>query len=164
MSAKRGRGGVGGGKFRISLGLPVGAVINCADNTGAKNLFVISVKGFGARLNRLPAACVGDMIICKILFYTKKERYSIVFFFCFSSLATIKKGKPDLRKKVMPAVVIRQRKPFRRKDGTFIYFEDNAGVIVNNKGELKGSAITGPVAKECADLWPRIAANAQSVA
>lgn len=33
---------------------------------------------------------------------------------------------------------------------------DNAGVIVNIKGELKGSAITGPVAKECADLWPRI--------
>ena len=72
MSAKRGRGGVGGGKFRISLGLPVGAVINCADNTGAKNLFVISVKGFGSRLNRLPAACVGDMIICKLF----KQRIS----------------------------------------------------------------------------------------
>jgi large subunit ribosomal protein L23e len=51
-------------------------VINCADNTGAKNLYVIAVKGFGARLNRLPAACVGDMVI-----------------------ATVKKGKPDLRKK-----------------------------------------------------------------
>lgn len=38
----------------------------------------------------------------------------------------------------MQGVVIRQRKPFRRKDGTFIYFEDNAGVIVNNKGEMKG--------------------------
>ena len=48
-------------------------------------------------------------------------------------LATVKKGKPELRKKVMPAVVIRQRKTFRRKDGTFLYFEDNAGVIVNNK-------------------------------
>jgi large subunit ribosomal protein L23e len=160
MSAKRGRGGVGGGKFRISLGLPVGAVINCADNTGAKNLFVISVKGFGSRLNRLPAACVGDMIICK---WFKQKNLFILFQWLFY-LATIKKGKPDLRKKVMPAVIIRQRKPFRRKDGTFIYFEDNAGVIVNNKGELKGSAITGPVAKECADLWPRIAANAQSVA
>lgn len=39
----------------------------------------------------------------------------------------------------MPAVVIRQRKPYRRKDGVFIYFEDNAGVIVNNKGEMKGN-------------------------
>jgi large subunit ribosomal protein L23e len=80
---------------------------------------------------------------------------------------------------VLQAVVIRQRKTFKRKDGTFLYFEDNAGVIVNNKGEMKGvcwwcmqagrwgdagSAITGPVAKECADLWPRIASNASSVA
>ena len=40
----------------MTLGLPVGAVVNCADNSGAKNLFVISVIGFGARLNRLPAA------------------------------------------------------------------------------------------------------------
>ena len=40
---------------------------------------------------------------------------------------------------------------------------DNAGVIVNPKGEMKGSAITGPVAKECADLWPRVAASAGAV-
>ena len=58
---------------------------------------------------------------------------------------------------VHPIVVIRQRKTWRRKDGTFIYFEDNAGVIVNPKGEMKGSAITGPVAKECAGAlrWGR---------
>ncbi|CAL5225559.1 g8395 [Coccomyxa viridis] len=109
-------------------------------NTGAKNLYVISVVGFGARLNRLPSAACGDMV-----------------------MATVKKGKPDLRKKVLPAVVVRQRKPWRRKDGVFIYFEDNAGVIVNPKGEMKGSAITGPVAKECADLWPRIASAANSI-
>ncbi|OUC47768.1 ribosomal protein L14p/L23e [Trichinella nativa] len=126
------RGGASGSKFRIAHGLPVGAVINCADN---------SVYGIRGRLNRLPAAAVGDMVV-----------------------VSVKKGKPELRKKVMQAVVIRQRKPYRRKDGTVVYFEDNAGVIVNNKGEMKGSAITGPVAKECADLWPRIAANASSVA
>lgn len=49
----------------------------------------------------------------------------------------------------MPAVIVRQRKAWRRRDGVFLYFEDNAGVIVNPKGEMKGSAITGPVAKEC---------------
>merc|ERR1712204_25770 len=141
MGSKRGGGAVGGGKFRVSLGLPVAAVMNCADNSGAKNLYIVAVKGFGARLNRLPAAAVGYLVI-----------------------ATVKKGKPELRKKVMPAVVIRQRKSWRRKDGTFIYFEDNAGVIVNNKGEMKGSAITGPIAKECAELWPRIASSAQCVA
>merc|ERR1712113_1244010 len=101
---------------------------------------VIAVKGIKGRLNRLPAACTGDMFV-----------------------ATVKKGKPELRKKVMPAVVIRQRKAIRRKNGVFIYFEDNAGVIVNVKGEMKGSAITGPVAKECAELWPKIAATAPAI-
>ena len=41
---------------------------------------------------------------------------------------------------------------------------DNAGVVVNPKGEMKGSGISGPVAKECSELWPRIAANAGSIA
>ena len=45
----------------------------------------------------------------------------------------------------MPAVVIRQRKAIRRKDGVFIYFEDNAGVIVNNKGEMKGENFSQPL-------------------
>mmetsp|Transcript_19487 Transcript_19487/g.47597 ORF Transcript_19487/g.47597 Transcript_19487/m.47597 type:complete len:141 (+) Transcript_19487:42-464(+) len=138
--SKRGRGGASGNKFRIALGLPVSAVINCADNTGAKNLYIISVYGIGGRLNRLPSAGVGDMVV-----------------------TCVKKGKPDLRKKVHPAVVIRQRKAWRRKNGVYIHFEDNAGVIVNDKGEPKGSAVTGPLAKECADLWPRIASAAGSV-
>eukprot|EP00656_Telonema_subtile_P019904 TRINITY_DN210_c0_g1_i2.p2 TRINITY_DN210_c0_g1~~TRINITY_DN210_c0_g1_i2.p2 ORF type:complete len:141 (+),score=31.84 TRINITY_DN210_c0_g1_i2:239-661(+) len=138
--SKRGRGGASGNKFRVTLGLPVAALMNCADNSGAKNLYIISVKGIGGRLNRLPAAASGDLV-----------------------MATVKKGAPTLRKKVMPAVVIRQRKAFRRKDGQFIYFEDNAGVIVNPKGEMKGSAITGPVAKECADMWPRIASAANTI-
>lgn len=64
---------------------------------------------------------------------------------------------------VHPAVIIRQRKAWRRKDGAYIYFEDNAGVIVNPKGEMKGSAITGPVAKEAADLWPRVSSAAPSI-
>ncbi|CAH8626701.1 unnamed protein product [Dicrocoelium dendriticum] len=137
---KRGRGGSSGGKYRISLALPVGAVINCADNSGAKNLYMIAAFGIRGRLNRLPSAATGDLIVC-----------------------SVKKGKPELRKKVLYAVIVRQRKAYRRKNGTFIYFEDNAGVIVNNKGELKGSAITGPVAKECADLWPKIASTASSI-
>ena len=80
--------------------------MNCCDNSGARNLYIISVKGIGARLNRLPAAGVGDMV-----------------------MATVKKGKPELRKKVMPAVVVRQSKPWRRSDGIYLYFEDNAGVV-----------------------------------
>ena len=83
--------------------------MNCCDNSGARNLYIISVKGIGARLNRLPAAGVGDMV-----------------------MATVKKGKPELRKKVMPAVIVRQSKPWRRGDGIYLYFEDNAGVVCWN--------------------------------
>merc|ERR1712088_230673 len=121
--SKRGRGGCVGTKFHMSLALPVAAVMNCADNTGAKNIYVISVVGYKGRLNRMPAAAAGDMV-----------------------MGTVKQGKP-----------------YHRKNGQTIYFEDNAGVIVNNKGEMKGSAITGPVAKECADIWPKISSNASSV-
>eukprot|EP01057_Protomagalhaensia_wolfi_P003674 Protomagalhaensia_wolfi_Nauph_80__3673@NODE_3704_length_730_cov_529_620839_g2918_i0_p1_GENE_NODE_3704_length_730_cov_529_620839_g2918_i0NODE_3704_length_730_cov_529_620839_g2918_i0_p1_ORF_typecomplete_len140_score40_05Ribosomal_L14/PF00238_19/2_9e44_NODE_3704_length_730_cov_529_620839_g2918_i0209628 len=137
---KRGRGGMSGQKLRVAKALNVGALINCCDNSGAKNLYIIAVNGTGAALNRLPAASLGDMV-----------------------LATVKKGKPELRKKVHPAVVCRQRRPWRRPDGMVVYFEDNAGVIVNNKGEMKGSTITGPVAKECAELFPKISAAAPSI-
>ncbi|XP_047316602.1 60S ribosomal protein L23-like [Impatiens glandulifera] len=112
--SKRGREGSAGNKFRMSLGLPVVATVNCADNTSAKNLYIISVKGIKVRLNRLSSACVGDMV-----------------------MAMVKKRKTDLRKKVMPTVIVRQH---------------NAGVIVNPKEEMKGSAITGSIGKECADL------------
>ena len=139
--SKRGRAGSMGNKFRTTLGLCVGSVMNCADNTGAKNLYIISVKGIKGRLNKIPGATCGNMV-----------------------MATVKKGKPELRKKVMPAVVVRQRKAWRRVDGGgVIYFEDNAAVIVNPKGEMNGSAISGPVAKECADLWARIASAAGTV-
>lgn len=88
----------------MTLGLPVGAVMNCADNTGAKNLYIISVKAIKGRLNRLPSGGPGDMV-----------------------LATVKKGKPELRKKVLQAVIIRQKKRWRRKDGVFIGFEGEHG-------------------------------------
>ena len=74
--------------------------MNCADNTGAKNLFMIACTGVGARLNRFPAGSVGDQF-----------------------LASVKRGKPTLRKKVMPAVIVRQRKTIRRREGYFLYFE-----------------------------------------
>jgi large subunit ribosomal protein L23e len=115
----------------------VGSVINCADNTGAKSLFIISAKGVQGRLNRYPKASVGDMVI-----------------------VSVKKGPPDLRKKVALAVVVRQRMPYKRPDGTVISFEDNAGVIVKPNGELKGNTVLGPTAKEATGMWPKVAAAA----
>eukprot|EP00917_Polyrhabdina_sp_WS-2016_P025742 GHVP01055341.1.p1 GENE.GHVP01055341.1~~GHVP01055341.1.p1 ORF type:complete len:157 (+),score=25.31 GHVP01055341.1:52-471(+) len=137
---KRGKGGQTGVKLKITCGLNVGAIMNCCDNSGAKNLYIMAVKGVGGCLNRLPACGVGDMC-----------------------LATVKVGKAELRKKVHPAIVVRQRKAWRRPDGIFIYFQDNAGVIVDKAGAMKGSAITGPVAKECAEIWPKISAAAPAI-
>ena len=56
---------------------------------------------------------------------------------------------------VMPAVVIRQRKPWRRKDGVFLYFEDNAGVIVNPKGEMKGGCGSAADQHKCCRIRMR---------
>ena len=68
--------------------------------------------------------------------------------------------KPELRKKVKRAIIIRQKKSWRRREGIFVHFEDNAAVLVTQKNEMEGKAITGPVAKECADNWPKIGAIA----
>ena len=98
--SKRARGGRSGTKLKISAGLPTAAVLNCADNSGAKNLYIIAVTMIGSRLNRLPKGSVGELF-----------------------LGSVKKGKPELRKKVMPMVIIRQRKAYRRREGHFLYFE-----------------------------------------
>lgn len=52
-------------------------------------------------------------------------------------MATVKKGKPELRKKVHPAVIVRQSKPWKRTDGIFLYFEDNAGVVSTTRRSIR---------------------------
>ncbi len=121
----------------IPRGLQVGSIINCSDNTGAKMLRVVNVTGYKGRLRRVPSGCVGDRI-----------------------LVSVRRGSPDLRKQVLPAIIVRQRKPYRRADGMWVQFEDNAAVIITPEGELRGSEIKGPVAKEAAERWPRIAGAA----
>jgi len=69
----------------------------------------------------------------------------------------VRKGVPDMRKKIFKAVLVRQRKPFRRPDGAWVQFEDNAAVVMTPEGEMRGSEIRGPVAREAAERWPRIA-------
>jgi large subunit ribosomal protein L23e len=98
--SKRGKASRSGTKLKISACMPVACVMNCADNTGAKNLYIIAISPFGARLNRIPKGSVGEMF-----------------------LASVKRGKPELRKKVIPAVIIRQRKAYRRRHPYVLYFE-----------------------------------------
>ena len=127
-------------RLKLSRGLPNGSILSCADNTGAKKLRLINVMGYKGRLRRVPAACIGDMI-----------------------MVSVRKGKPELKRQMFPAVVIRQRRLFRRPDGVRVEFEDNAAVIMTPEGELKGTEIRGPVAKEAAERWPRVANLASMV-
>ena len=127
-------------KPKISRGLPAGAKLICADNTGAKILRLVNVSGYKSRLKRLPNACVGDMIYVSVV-----------------------KGKPDLRKQVLPAIIVRQKKPFRRKSGNWIQFQDNAAILITPEGEMKGTEARGPVAKEAAERWPRLAGIASII-
>jgi len=119
---------------KISKGLLAGSVLTCTDNTGARKLRLIQVMGYKGRLRRQPSAALGDRIT-----------------------VSVRQGTPDMRKKIFQAVIVRQRKPFRRVDGVWIQFEDNAAVIITPEGEMKGSEIRGPVAKEAAERWSRIA-------
>lgn len=62
-------------------------------------------------------------------------------------MATVKKGKPELRKKVHPAVIVRQSKPWKRTDGLFLYFEDNAGVVSPPELRTRAAAPDSPIAE-----------------
>jgi large subunit ribosomal protein L14 len=126
--------GVVGHRLKLTAGLPTGSLIRCADNSGARILRLVQVMGYKGRLRRSPAASVGDMVV-----------------------VSVRKGTPDMRKKLFQAVIVRQRKPYRRPEGSWVQFEDNAAVVITPEGEMRGSEIRGPVAKEAAERWPRIA-------
>ena len=131
---------MGGQRPKVSRGVQTGTVLKCSDNTGARKLRLVQVIGYKGRLRRLPSAGVGDLI-----------------------LTSVRKGTPDMRRKLFRAVLVRQRMPFRRAEGVWVQFEDNAAVIITAEGEMKGSEIRGPVAKEAAERWPRIASAASII-
>ena len=124
----------------VTKALPIGARLQCVDNTGARELEIVSVKGYKGVRRRLAPAGVGDMVI-----------------------VSVKKGTADMRKEVVTAVVVRQKKEFKRADGLRVKFEDNAAVIINPEGTIKGSEIRGPVAKEAADRWPTVGSAASII-
>ncbi|AWX32069.1 50S ribosomal protein L14 [Methanosphaera sp. BMS] len=125
---------------KVSKSLPIGARLKCIDNTGAREVEIISVKGFKGVRRRLATAGVGDMVVI-----------------------SVKKGTADMRREVTTAVVVRQKKEYRRANGLRVKFEDNAAVIITEDGVLKGSEIRGPIAKEAADIWPAIGSAASII-
>ena len=103
--------------------LQLRSIVNVADNTGAKKVGIFKVLG-GSRHRY---AQLGDIVVV--------------------SVKVAEPRKLVKKKEVLRAVVVRQRKPFRRKDGTYIRFDDNAVVILDGK-EPKGGRIFGPIPRE----------------
>lgn len=124
----------------VTPGLEKGSLINCADNTGARQLKVLSVSGYSGTLNRHPRAGLGDRVT-----------------------VSVTKGTPEMRRQVLPAVIIRQRKPIRRPDGTRVKFEDNAAVIVDDNDDPRGTELKGPIAREVAERFGSIASTATMI-
>jgi len=118
---------------RITKGISVGTVLKCADNTGAKELIVISVRGFKGRRRTKPSAGVGSIVN-----------------------VTLRSGVQKLMHEVHKAVIIRQRKEYRRANGLRVKFEDNAAILVDDKFEPRGTLIKGPVAREVVERFSTI--------
>jgi large subunit ribosomal protein L14 len=125
---------------RITRGLPIGAQLIASDNSGARLLNLIAVKGAKMRVRQYPSAQVGDIVICSVV-----------------------KGNQKIRRQIVHAIIIRQKQRYKRSDGTSISFFDNAAVIVNENGDLKATEIRGAVAKECAEKWPRLSSAATMI-
>ncbi len=99
-------------------------VLNVADNSGAKKIMVIRVLGGSVRR----FGTIGDVVVASV-----KEA---------NPGGNVKKGD------VIKAVVVRTKKEIRRQDGSYIKFDDNAAVVINDKKEPRGTRIFGPVARE----------------
>ncbi len=128
-------------KAKVTRAINVGSQIETCDNSGAKVIKVFTVIGSKTRKGRLSAAGVADLV-----------------------MASVRRGRPDMRKQVVYAVIVRQKKEYRRADGMRIKFEDNAAVVLkDDKGNPKGTIFKGAIAKEVCERWPGIAKIASIV-
>ncbi len=124
---------------KITKTLTTGSQLVCDDNSGAKIVEIIGVLGAKPRLRSQPKVGVADVVI-----------------------VSVKKGKPEMIKKKERAIIIRQKKEFKRGRET-VRFEDNACTLIDDQGLSKATEIKGCVAREIADRFPKVIAIAASV-
>ncbi len=126
---------------RGTRGMNLGAIMIAGDNSGAKIVKLVSVKRGKSTKGRQGYAKIADFV-----------------------KVSVKKGIPDMKGKVFDAIVIRQRRAYRRLNGERIAFEDNAvALLKDEKGNPKGTQIKGPVAREVMERWPSVAKIASVV-
>ncbi|MEM4259474.1 MAG: uL14 family ribosomal protein [Candidatus Pacearchaeota archaeon] len=126
---------------RATRGLQVGSNVLAADNSGARIVRITSVVHGKSKRGRHQFAKIADWV-----------------------KVSVRVGKPDIKGQVFDAVIIRQKKPYRRKTGERVCFEDNAvALLKDDKGNPKGTQIKGPVAREVQERWGQVAKIAQFV-
>ena len=126
---------------RATRGLNLGAQLIAADNSGAKIVRLVSVKRSKAAKRRQVSGKIADWV-----------------------KVSVRVGIPEMKGKVFDAVIIRQKKPFRRLNGERVAFSDNAVAIMKDeKGNPKGTQIKGPITREVKERWEQIAKIASMV-
>ncbi len=126
---------------RTTRGLGIGSHVTAADNSGARIVKIVSVKHGKSKKGRQQYAKLGDWV-----------------------KVSVREGKPDMKGQVFDAVVIRQKKPYKRITGERVCFEDNAVALMkDDKGNPKGTIIKGPVGREIQERWAQVAKIAQYV-
>jgi large subunit ribosomal protein L14 len=126
---------------RATEALNLGATMIAADNSGAKIVRLVSVKRGKGRKGKQGCAKIADWV-----------------------KVAVKKGIPEMKGQVFDAVVIRQKKPYRRLTGERIAFEDNAvAILKDEKGSPKGTQIKGAIPREILERWPQVAKIASIV-
>jgi large subunit ribosomal protein L14 len=125
----------------ITKTLVPGAVISCADNSGAYEFRMIHIIGkSNGRHGRMTAAGIGDVVS-----------------------ASVRKGTPTYLKKPVRVVIIRQRALIRRANGLRVKFEDNAGIMINDENLPIGTEVKGAMAREVVERFVKVAGIASKI-
>ena len=126
---------------RMTLGLHIGSIVTATDNSGAKIVRIVSVKKMKGRKGRQLSCGVGSWV-----------------------KVSVRKGNPEMKGKVFDAVVVRQKKPYRRLTGERICFSDNAvALLKDEKGNPKGTQVKGVVPREISERWKEVSKIAAGI-
>jgi large subunit ribosomal protein L14 len=126
---------------RPTKSLNIGSILEACDNSGARIVKLVSVKHGKTSKGRMGYAKIGDHV-----------------------KVSVRRGDPKMKGEVFDAVLVRQRKPWRRNTGERVCFSDNAVVLLKDeKGNPKGTQIKGAVAREIQERWKEVARIASIV-
>ncbi len=124
----------------ISKAVTIGSVLTCADNSGAKTLMMIGRIGKSGKRGKLVTAGIGNII-----------------------MASVKTGDQKNVKKIVRAIIIRQKQPIRRANGKRVKFEDNAAILISDTNLPIGTEVKGAMAREVVERNIKLAGLASRV-